>query len=349
MLHNDGGNLLADGDDRVERCHRILENGCDSSAADTGPVLCIFKLCKVDNAGTVDAFFVLVKEPDAESDIIEYIGSCCVIVKVETVFHCAANNLYKVVNRLDAFCNIVSADGQINFFCDNLVARNFVCGNGLSTCLSVLSGKLSHFGLELCVVRSVVVHCLLMCGNGLFALIFKLLQFLVHFFDAVRKLLKAIFLLGRVNCELEVISLGSAESQILNAGIELFSLCLAEGGPADPVLLKLIDAAVDCGTVFIAGCCIQLCMNGLNARLNLGGVGNCCFGKFGIVENDGTVADIAVIIEHTCEGFREYGFTRSGFADDCDRFVFVNIQRDAADSCQNSAANAEFDFKILNG
>jgi len=39
MLHNDGGNLLADGDDRVERCHRILENGCDSSAADTGPVL----------------------------------------------------------------------------------------------------------------------------------------------------------------------------------------------------------------------------------------------------------------------------------------------------------------------
>ena len=64
-----------------------------------------------------------------------------------------------------------------------------------------------------------------------------------------------------------------------------------------------------------------------------------------IVENDGTVADIAVIIEHTCEGFREYGFTRSGFADDCDRFVFVNIQRDAADSCQNSAANAEFDFR----
>lgn len=100
----------------------------------------------------------------------------------------------------------------------------------------------------------------------------------------MRKLLKAIFLLGRVNCELEVISLGSAESQILNAGIELFSLCLAEGGPADPVLLKLIDAAVDCGTVFIAGCCIQLCMNGLNARLNLGGVGNCCFGKFGIIE-----------------------------------------------------------------
>lgn len=86
MFHNDGGNLLADGDDRVERCHRILENGCDSSAADTGPVLCIFKFCKVDNAGTVDAFFVLVKEPDAESDIIEYIGSCCVIVKVETVF-----------------------------------------------------------------------------------------------------------------------------------------------------------------------------------------------------------------------------------------------------------------------
>lgn len=106
MLHNDGGNLLADGDDRVKRCHRILENGCDSSAADTGPVLCIFKFCKVDNAGTVDTFFVLIKEPDAESDIIEYIGSCCVIVKVETVFHCVANNLYKVVNRLDTFCNI---------------------------------------------------------------------------------------------------------------------------------------------------------------------------------------------------------------------------------------------------
>ena len=91
-----------------------------------------------------------------------------------------------------------------------------------------------------------------MCGNGLFALIFKMLQFIVHFFDVVRKLLKAIFLLGRVNCELEVISLSSAESQILNAGIELFSLCLAEAGPADPILLKLIDAAVDCGTVFIA-------------------------------------------------------------------------------------------------
>ena len=77
--------------------------------------------------------------------------------------------------------------------------------------------------------------------------------------------------------------------------------------------------------------------------------GDLGIGQFLIVEDDGALVDVAVGIQHTGEGLGEDGLTGAGLADDGDGLALVEVQGNAADSGQGSAANLEVHVQVLNG
>ena len=82
MLQNDGGDLLADGDDGVQAGHGILENGGDLLAADLCPVVVILYLGKVEHALTMEAVGGLVQILHPEGDLIEHIAHNSIVVQI---------------------------------------------------------------------------------------------------------------------------------------------------------------------------------------------------------------------------------------------------------------------------
>ena len=72
VLEDNGGDLLADGDDGVQGGHGILEHGCDLAAADLRPVLGIPDLGQVDDAGAVEHILGLVQVFDPEDHLVEH-------------------------------------------------------------------------------------------------------------------------------------------------------------------------------------------------------------------------------------------------------------------------------------
>ena len=67
-----------------------------------------------------------------------------------------------------------------------------------------------------------------------------------------------------------------------------------------------------------------------------------------IGEDNAAFIDEAVRVQHTCKGLGKYGFAGAGFAYDSDGLAIIDVQIHATDSGQNSTANTEFDFQILN-
>ena len=76
---------------------------------------------------------------------------------------------------------------------------------------------------------------------------------------------------------------------------------------------------------------------------------NVGFGELIVRKDDGAVGDEAIGFEHAGEGFGKNRFAGAGFADYRERFVLVDIEGNAADCGEDSSANVEFDFDVLEG
>lgn len=64
--------------------------------------------------------------------------------------------------------------------------------------------------------------------------------------------------------------------------------------------------------------------------------------QLGIVENDISLVNEAVAVQHARKRFCEYGFTGTGLSYDSNGLILVNIQRYAPDCRQDTAADTEF-------
>ena len=108
--------MLADCYDRVERRHRILEDGCDARTADLLPVLCVLDFCEVEHAHAVELRFGgAVEELDSERNRIENLIALLVVCEVDAKTHRLTQCENEFDNKLKSFECAVSSDGKINF------------------------------------------------------------------------------------------------------------------------------------------------------------------------------------------------------------------------------------------
>ena len=204
-----------------------------------------------------------------------------------------------------------------------------------------VAGGVTAFGL-------ILGHALF---EDLFALCLELLAFGLELGDLLLDLDDLLGVLRVAAVEgLEIVVLvDGVVLEPLQAGGVIGLLVQAQGlSGLDLVLLFLNGAELGCAAlehgVLVEHVLILLELAAVGGVQFDGGIGDLVVG-----EDDGAVGDKAVGFEHAGKGLGQNGFAGAGFADDGQGLVLIDVQRDAADGGQDTAADVELDFDVLEG
>ena len=182
VLEDDGGDLLADGDDGVQRSHGVLEDRGDFLTADLGQVLAVLDVGQVQDAGTVEPVFLFLGELDPEGHGTEHIVEDPVVGHVQTLPHGLLAGLQQFVDHAVPGGPVVAAHGQVYFLGQVGVPGVGLQGNGLGGLLVVLLFQHSHFPAIFLIVSGV-------CLGGLGTRSLGGLPLFVHGLDLVVQVL----------------------------------------------------------------------------------------------------------------------------------------------------------------
>ena len=114
VLLNDGHDLLADGDDRVQGGHGILEHGGDPAAADLLPVVGVLHLGAVDDGVAVNLVLFLVQgaELHTEGNQLKNLIQHVAVRQILADAHSQPESLIQLVQELDLGTEGIPANGQ---------------------------------------------------------------------------------------------------------------------------------------------------------------------------------------------------------------------------------------------
>ena len=141
--------------------------------------------------------------------------------------------------------------------------------------------------------------------------------------------------------------LGALEVQLIQLLVHLRALLIADARAGAALGLQLDNGAVRRGAQLQLGGLIQLLGNAPDPLLGRGGQSDRGILQQGIIENDAAVADKAVRLQHTGKGLGKDRLAGAGLAHNGDGLILVNVQINAANGSQNSAADVEFDLQVL--
>ena len=173
------------------------------------------------------------------------------------------------------------------------------------------------------------------------------LQLDIHSFDLNGNFLQASLLLLRIDSLLQVEQLSTLELQFLHSSGDLFLFFRAHSGVLSLLTLQSLDLTEDLRTQLQLGVCVQLVPCILDGTLLGCTVGSDGISQFLIVEDNGAFIDEAVGLQHTGKGLGEDGLTGTGFANDGNGFIFIEIHGNAANGGQDSSTDTEFNMQVF--
>ena len=349
VLEDDGGDLLADGDDGVEAGHGVLEDGGDALTADLAPLLGVLHQGQVQHTVAMEAVGRLVQVLHPAGDVGEDRVALFVAVQVYAHAHGIGQGGDELVEELAALAGAVALNGE-----DDLLGQDLIALLGLVR--DVLLGLLLILGVQHGLLLGVLlVEGGILFGGG-FAVLGRLLllgreglHLLLHLLEATARLADLVLLLGGVIGLLGVEEVVVLVLELLALPGESGALLVAEGAAHPFLALQGLELLVGGRAVFQAGGVVELRL-GVGEHL-LGGGGQLRVGiRQGLVmEDNAPVADIAVGIQHPREGLGKNGLAGAGLAHDGDGLVLQDVQGNPPDGGQFPAADTELDMEVLDG
>ena len=331
VLQDHGSDLLTNGNDGVQGGHGILEYGSDLAAADLGPVLGILDLSQVYKACAVQIGIIAVQVFHTEYDLVKHLISLLFIIQVHTQLHSLLKHLQQLVNELQALYQVITANRQINFLGNNQVAVALLLGNGLGNQLCILCAQLLHLGIVLLQIFRILSGSSFSGLNGSIALLFQILDLLIHFFKLGSSFLDLMLFLLGIQRLLGIKQLGTLKAQLRQSIRQCLVFFLAQTFLGLLFSLHSFHSLEDFSAILQSSVSVQGIASALDQALVQTLQVNLGIGQLRIIEHDAALINIAVAIQHTGKGLSKYRLTGAGLTNDGYRLILIEIQGDTAD------------------
>ena len=284
MLQNDGHDLPADRDDRVQGGHGILEYGGNAAAADLFPVGIRLHTRQIEHASAEKLLLIFAFILHIQRSISQDPAAFVCIIQAFSCFESLFDGGIKLLQGLVSVLSLMSGRAQIEFLRHDLVSGFHGIGERLLNQRSILFVQTLMLGFIMRVVRGIRKKRLLMLFQKFFFSALQRFDLRSHAVDLRLGFSDLCLFFGRVEGLLLIEGLRPLELQIIDLSVDLRFLFRRQRQSVLPLILQCDPFLINFRTEFQRGQRIQLRLYGLHEAAAGGILIRSCLCKLVIVK-----------------------------------------------------------------